>query len=144
MLKDIDTAHAISTFVLETTAAALLSGAFDDFAACVALPYQIEVEGATVVCETREDLKKTYLNAHQHLTQLGVTLLHRDCIAVDFKDDDTIVSTHETRLLSRGLLVDDPYPAMQTLVRGDDGVWRVQSGVYWMQPNSGFKAALLR
>ena len=70
--------------------------------------------------------------------------MHRDCIAVEFKDENTILSTHETRLLSRGLLVDDPYPAMQTLVRGGDGVWRVQSGVYWMQPNSGFKAALLR
>ncbi|MEL7090217.1 MAG: hypothetical protein AAFN94_00645 [Pseudomonadota bacterium] len=144
MQNKIDIAREISTEVLETTAAALLSGDFRTFAARVALPYRIEVEGAEVICKTLEDLKKIYRQAHQHLTQLGVSLLHRDCIAVEFKDERTIVSTHETRLLSRGLLVDDPYPAMQTLVRGDDGVWRVQSGVYWMQPSSGFKAALLR
>lgn len=144
MLNDIEIARKVSNDVLEITAAALLSGDYDGFAARVALPYRIEVEGDEIVCKSPAALEKTFRKAHQHLSQLGVTLFHRGCIAAEFKDKNTILSTHETRLLSRGLLVEDPYPAIQILVRGNDGVWRVQSGEYWMQPKSRYKAALFR
>lgn len=143
MLKDPDTASDISSALLMRTGQSIMSGAFDDFAACFALPYRVETVESARILNTTDDLRATFEGVRAHLLQKGVTLMSRHSIAAEFRGTDQIAATHETRLMRDGDLVQEPYAAFSVLKRDADDLWHIYSTSYVITDSPGLNTALI-
>ena len=142
MTKPLLTAQDISEHLLERTGEAMLAGDFDSFAACFALPYEVETVDGNRLIETRDSLHLTFDNVHAHLLKQQVTLMARHCVSASFRGPDEVAATHETRLISRDILVQEPYPAFSILRKQADDAWRITYTSYVIVDSSDLNAAL--
>lgn len=135
-------ASEIAERLMHRTGAAIMSGAFDTFAECFALPYHIETVQGAQVMSSREDLYRTFVDVRGHMTRKGVTLMSRSSIAAEYRGKDQIAATHETRLMRDDELVQEPYPAFSVIKRDQDGVWRIHATSYMIPDSPGLNTAL--
>ncbi|WP_229801329.1 hypothetical protein [Tateyamaria omphalii] len=119
-----------------------MSGDFDSFARCFSLPYELETIDGKRQITTREQLKVTFDAVHGHLMKQQVTMMARHCVSASFRSDNEVAATHETRLLSRDILVQQPYPAFSLLKRGTDREWRITFTSYVIVDSSDLNGAL--
>lgn len=118
-----------------------MSGDFEMFASCFALPQWIETFEGRHLIATTEDLRTLFDAVRVHFCRLGVTDLVRRCVAAEFRDPDTIEATHESRLLAGTRLVQQPYPSFSILKRTDAG-WQVAGAQYAIKDAQSLSAAL--
>ena len=79
----------------------------------------------------------------EHLLDLtGHALMARHCVVAQFRNPDEVGATHETRLISDGLLIEEPFPTLSVLVRDAAGVWKIRSSSYYLPADSIYRAAL--
>lgn len=119
----------VSEALLEKTGAALMSGDFETFQACFILPQEMETFEGLQRIETTAQLRKIYDAVRRYHARLAVTYMARNCLEAEYRDDDTVEATHETRLLSGQRLIQRPFPVFSVLKRVD-GVWHVASTKY--------------
>ena len=132
----------VSEHLLARTGEALMSGDFDSFALCFSLPYELETLEAKRLIHTRADLRATFDAVHAHLVKQQVTMMARHCVSASFRGENEVAATHETRLLSRDILVQQPYPAFSILRRGDDGEWKITCTSYVIMDSAELNGAL--
>lgn len=131
---------AVSEYLLARTGEAYMSGDFDSFAACFALPQGIETFKGRNLIANPEELLAFFNAMRAQFCRLGVTDLVRRCVAAAFRDPDTIEATHETRLISGALLVQPCYPCFSVLKRTPRG-WLIAGGQYAIQGALAHSAA---
>ncbi|WP_299593030.1 hypothetical protein [uncultured Tateyamaria sp.] len=119
-----------------------MAGDFDSFARCFSLPYDLETLEGQRQIRSRTDLKATFDAVHAHLVKQQVTMMARHCVSASFRGENEVAATHETRLLSRDILVQQPYPAFSLLKRHDDGQWKITSTSYVIVDSAELNDAL--
>lgn len=135
-------AKDVSEMLLARTGEALLSGDFDSFVTCFSVPYALETFQEQRTLTSHAAFRETFDAVRNHLTQQRVTLMARHCVSAEFRSQDEIAATHETRLISDGILIQDPYPALSVLERGADGAWRIISTSYMILDSVALNNAL--
>ena len=141
MSRPLISARDVSEHLLERTGRAIMAGDFAGFAACFALPQEIDTFVGPRKIETLEELEATFKDVGRHYRSLGVTQLVRHCVDARFRDEDTVESTHETRLLNGDILAQAPFPVFSILKRTDEG-WKIASGQYAIADAPAHNAAL--
>lgn len=129
-------ANAIASDLLERVGQALDSGDFARYASCFRLPHLVETFGGATVIATRDELREVFSNVRENLRQLQVTEHSRDVVEAQFHDPHTIHCTHETRLVTDQILVQDAIPVFTTLRRAD-GAWMFVEGRYALPDGKG-------
>ncbi|APX10877.1 hypothetical protein [Tateyamaria omphalii] len=142
MIKTTASPTEVSEALLERTGNALLSNDFNTFAACFNLPYTIETLNGRRAVESRADLSATFDAVHAHMSKQQVTIMARHCVSASFRSPDEVAATHETRLISRDILVQDPYPAFSLIKRQPDGSWQITFTSYMIVDSADLNNAL--
>lgn len=135
-------AKEIAEDLLERTGKCLSTGDFDGFAECFLLPHTIETFEGRRRIETESELRQLFDRSRDYFSQNGVTELYRHCLEAQYKDDDTIEATHETRVIARGVLIQPPYPVF-SIVRRIDGDWKIGDGMFAISQADSHSAALI-
>lgn len=132
----------VSDQLLMRTGDAMMAGDFKTFASCFSLPYELETLEGKRQIRTLAELNQTFDAVHAHMVKQQVTMMARHCVSASFRGENEIPATHETRLLSRDILVHQPYPAFSLLKRGDCGEWKITSTSYVITDSADLNAAL--
>lgn len=135
-------AYLVSTELLEQTADAMLSGDFARFAARITFPYTLDTQTSQQVCQNMDDLRLVFFDVCRYLRQKNINLINRNCIAAGYQGPDTIVATYDTRLISNGVMTEDPFPCLMYLTEGTDEVWRVRQSSYPSSEGSAYRSVL--
>ncbi len=125
-LSSADGSRQVAEELLQRTGEALDSGDFELFCSAFAFPNIIETFDGRRVIETKETLRDVFERTREELEHASVTDVIRHCVEVKFLDEDTIYSTHETRLMQENVLIQDPFPVFSVIRRTPEG-WK---GVY--------------
>lgn len=133
---------AISQDLLDRSGRAYLSGDFDAFADCFALPHTVSTFESVRVIPDTAALLDVFHAMRRFFESRQVTDIVRPCILADFTDPDTIRATHETRLLAGSMLVQRPSVALSTIKRFGES-WRVVDGQYAIPDSTAQVAALM-
>ena len=124
--------RAVSEYLLARTGEAYMTGDFDGFAACFALPQWIETFKGRRLITSPDELQLFFNEMRSQFCRLGVTDMVRRCVVAEFRDPYTIEATHETRLLAGAQLVQPCYPCFSVIKRTGQG-WQVADGQYAIQ-----------
>ena len=138
-----DLPRAISQDLLDRSGRAYLTGDFDAFAECFALPHRITAFEGTIDLPDLAALQEVFLSLRDYFADNRLTDIVRTCIDAAYVDADTIRATHESRYLSGARLIQRPAVGLST-IRRLDGVWRVVDGQYAIQDADDHVRALLR
>ena len=142
MLPPNPTAHQVSEHLLELTGHALMNGDLDAFCTAMTFPYELETGNGKRLYHSPKEFADVFQAVHTHLKQMRVTMLVRHCVAAEFRDPDQVVATHETRLISDGLLIEEPFPTLSVIVRGDNNAWKLRTSSYSVPDDSLYSSAL--
>lgn len=134
-------AKSVSERLLQITGDALKTGDFASFAACFSLPHTVDTFEGRREVKTVGDIREIYECTRRYFDAHNITDLVRTCVEAEFRDLDTIASTHISRVLSGNKLVQDPYPVFTILVRTDAG-WQISDSQYAIQKSAGHLRAL--
>ncbi len=134
-------ARAIAQGLLAATGEALRAGDFVAFRNCFRLPQTVQTFNGSSVIETEDDLRQIFDRVRDHFARIGVTELVRHVVNVDFRDADTILSTHESRLLGGNELLETPYPVFSILHRTETG-WVIGDSNYAIPDEDGHEQAI--
>ena len=117
-------AHEIVEHILGETGAALMSGDFQRMMTCFELPYEIGTFAGQRTVASEAEMRTTFDRIRAHYEARNVTDLVRRCMEAEFHDPVTIESTHETRVMSGAVQVQETYTvySRQRLI---DGRWKV-------------------
>lgn len=127
---------------MDRSTQALLQDDFPTFRSFFSLPYEIETFKGRRFLESEDDLKGVFEALQAHYRNAGVTDIVQSVVEAMFKDDTTVVSTHETRLLNKTVLTQKPY-AVFSVFRNDGTGWRAQSMTFAIEDNLGHNKALM-
>lgn len=133
----------ISEELLEITGAAMLASDFDAFARNFILPQYVETFEGHVLIATKEEFRLIFDAVRTHYQLKSVTQIVRRCVSAEFKDDSTILATHETRLLNGAQLAQKPFPAF-SILNLVDGRWMIKSCVYAIEDAPEHNNALMK
>ncbi len=119
-----------------------MSDRFTDFLACFVLPYHMETLESSRLISTAPGMETTFQAVRAHLNKHEITLMARHCVSASFRSETEVAATHETRLISRGVMVQQPYPTFSVIRRGWDKRWRISSSSYVIVDSDPLNAAL--
>lgn len=142
MLPPNPTAQEVSEHLLDLTGRALMNGDVVVFSEAFGFPFELETESGKRLYNHAHEIHGIFQALHDHLRQMRVTMLARHCVAAQFRTPDEVVATHETRLISDGLLIEDPFPTLSVIVRDETDAWRIRSSSYYVPDNSIYRSAL--
>lgn len=142
MQQGSDTAHIITRDLLDRSGEAFITGDFGLFRDCIALPYVVETFEGKRTIQNAFELLKLFEAVRTHHLKTGVTHMARHVIVADFRTEDTIVATFETRLVNGTILTQDPYPTFAIIVRYDAG-WRTNKMTFAIEDRPSHNAALM-
>lgn len=118
--------------IVDRMGQAHVTGNFDGFAACYALPTRIETFQDIANIETKDQLTVVFERLQTYVHSVGLTDMVRRVIAAEFTGPDTLTAAIETRLMSGTTLLADPYPTYFTL-KDFDGAWKITEGKFAIQ-----------
>ena len=126
---------------LTDTKHALLQNDFNLMAACFEMPLNIDTFEGTRTVRNRLEFSKLFDDARRYYQSIGVTEISRSCVEAAFKDEKTVVATHETRLLNGTRTLVDPYPVMAEM-KWDKRGWKIVRNSYGLTSTDGLSRAL--
>ena len=132
-----DIAQGVMTAISE----AHISGDFNSFQKYFAVPIEFETFRDTVEVKDTEELRRIFDRIQTYFQSVGLTDMVRQVLAAEFKDETTISSAHENRLMSGTTLLVDPYPGYVTLQKTDEG-WQITAGMFAIQSAPDLEYAL--
>ena len=119
--------------LLFATGEAMATEDFERFAACFALPYEVETLKGTVTIESEAALQDMFRKNIAYYRSEGVTDMIRRCLRAEFLTPDTITCLYETRLLHFGTHAKrTPYDVSVRIVM-QNSVWKCVRGTYAIQ-----------
>ncbi len=121
--------------LLQRTGMAMLTGDTDGFVCCFSLPQVFQTALGQVHVETRNQLARMFETVHGQFRSLGVTDMARHVLHAEFRDPETIYSTHETRLLHGHTLLQEPFPVFSVL-KAFGSRWLIRSSAYGARDDS--------
>lgn len=124
-----DTPGEVMEYILDETASGIFEDGYVRLLDCLSLPHEVESFDGFRRMETPTDLRDYIDRMRVYYRSIGVTDLVRRVLEAEFRGPDTVVGTHETRLVGNGVLLADPYPVFSE-VRRIDGKWRLISAKY--------------
>lgn len=142
MQEKFTSARQVSEHLLECTGQALFNGEFETFCQYCLFPQTIQTfEGQRWIANAQE-FEPIFKGVHAHLKKNGVTEMDRYCIEAEYRDEVTIETAHESRLVSRGVLVQAPY-ATYSVLKFNGTLWQIASSTYAIADRPDHNAALL-
>ena len=141
MLPIDPSAHQVSEKLLDQTGRALMSGDVSGFLDAFTFPFELETETGKRIFNEPSGIEDVFQAVHGHLKQMRVTILARHCVAAEFRTSRQIIATHETRLISDGLLIEEPFPTFSTLVMDKTDSWKIQTSSYCIPVDSLYRLA---
>ncbi len=142
MQQNLSTAREVSEALLERSRRALIENDFEAFLQCFALPAELETFEGRRWLKTDEHVRTLFDAIRYHHRKTGVTDAVQHVVEAVFKDPETVVATHETRLLSNNVLTQKPYPVFSLLVDGAQG-WKVKSMTFAIEDQPDHNKALM-
>ncbi|WP_298844831.1 hypothetical protein [uncultured Roseobacter sp.] len=119
-----------------------MSDDFELLRSCFQLPYELETfEGRRIIRDTA-DLKDVYSAVRAHYARNGVSQMYRHCVEARFRDQTTVVATHETRLVSGNVITQAPF-AVYSELRFTGEKWVIVSSSYAIGDRDDHNQALL-
>lgn len=115
--------------LLEKTAKAMLSGDFDTFALCFALPHVIETPDKKTILKSRAALREVFDSVVEDYANRRITDLIRICEVAEYRGPFRIEATHITHMMSGHFRVQDPFPSFSVLEYIEDR-WQISSSQY--------------
>lgn len=128
--------------MLGQTGEALLTGNFEQFLACFELPQDMDTFAGRRHLETADDLRSVFDHVRGYFHAIGLTSLNRRCVDALFRDQDTVVTMHESRLVTHGQDLREPYFALGTIQR-IDGIWKITFSQYAIAGSDEHSLALM-
>ena len=141
MKDEVPSARSVSERLLQVTGDALKTGDFETFAGCFALPHVVDTFEGRRTISSKADIREIFDCTRRYFDAHNITDLVRTCVEAEFRDPDTIASTHISRILSGTRLVQEPYPVFTILKRTEAG-WKISDGQYAIQKTAGHLRAL--
>lgn len=135
-------ARDVAEFMLTRSGKALMSKDFERFADCFQFPNLVETIDGIETLKRREDLRAIYDQVHARFARLSIAQMERHILEASYRDEQTIVCTHETRLFSSGLLLQTPYPVFSILSRARSGKWLISAGTYGLMDSEDSRKVL--
>ncbi|MEO1491865.1 MAG: hypothetical protein AAFV19_06905 [Pseudomonadota bacterium] len=127
---------------MDETGRTMIDGDFDGFARHFSLPLMMETFEGKQTLDTIERLKVTFDGAYEFYTRHNVKELYRHCVDAQFRDPETIESTHESRVISHGVLIIPPFPVFSVIRRFED-CWKIIKCSYAVSEADDLNRALL-
>ena len=134
-------ANEVSEMLLERTAQAMLSGDFEGFAHCFALPHLIDTPDKKMTLNTRDALYDLFRQMVQGYKSRNVTALIRYCEVAEFRAPDRVEATHISHVMSNHQRVIDPFHTF-SVIQFIDNRWQLTSSQYAVDAQSHISAAL--
>ena len=126
---DLSNPMHVHQHALDVTGEALLNNDFDTFAQFFALPHEIETFASRVSVRSRNDLRTVFENSRRQNEESGATHRVRHCISACFKDENTLLCAHMSRIMNGNYQLRDAVPCHSTFERFD-GVWLLTRSAY--------------
>lgn len=134
-------AFPIIKTILDGTAWALLNKCFPSFLQYFHVPHVVETFETSRIVNTVEEFERLFNQLTTEYEKHGTTDLVRNCLEVKFRDQDTILSTHEARVMNGSRLMWGPYPVLSEIKRyGSD--WKVVKTSYAIKGNQALSDTL--
>lgn len=124
-----EAAARIGSELLHATRYELFGGDVEVFVATFLTPLTVETFFGTQVLRTPGEVRVLHDRVNAYFEARGVTDLVRQVVSAGFRDPDTIQATHESRLMRRNTLAQEPYVAFSVHKRTADG-WRIADSSY--------------
>jgi hypothetical protein len=99
------------------------------------------MEGRCVL-KTIDELSRVFYAVCRHYAKIGVTDMVRRCVEAEFKNPNTVLAMHETRLITGNIITRDPFATLSTL-EYDGTEWRISGCSYAIDDQQGLNAALM-
>lgn len=115
MTENCEAANSVYQGLLEKLDSSLLENDFQKYLSCVALPHVVETLDGYFTIDTKEELEAIFDRTRRNLELGNVPGLTRHCLGAVFLDEQTITASHETRLISDQLIIQNSYRALSTL-----------------------------
>ena len=126
-MPDHGLAEDIAEEILYRTGRAMKDGDFDAFFECFEIPQIMETLDGAKLVTTRDGMRDTFFHVYRYYQDNGVVDLVRTVVNARFLDEETIGSTHVSRLLkANGEPFRNPYP-VYSVVKRIGGQWKVVS-----------------
>ena len=116
-------AKDVSQMLLEKTGKALLSGDFETFAQCFALPHTIDTPDRKTTLKTKSALSLMFFRVVADYRHRNITNIIRFCEVAEYKDLTTIEATHISYMMSGSQRVIEPFPGF-SVIKYIDGRWQ--------------------
>lgn len=119
------TASEIAEDLLARTGDAMDRGDFDSFERCFSRPVIMETLDEKLLLQTREDMRRTFDAVRKFRRENGVIKALRENISAEFIDENTITTTHVSRMMgSDNTAFGQPYVA-HSLARRSGDTWLI-------------------
>lgn len=122
-------ASDISEMLLEQTAKALLSGDFEAFSLCFALPHTIDTPDRKTTLKTVESLRLMFFRVVHDYRDRNVTALIRFCEVAEFHGPHRVKATHVSHVMSGNQRIIDPFHGY-SVIDFIGGRWQLTSTQY--------------
>ena len=127
--------------LLEKTGKALLSGDFETFEWCFALPHTIDTPDRKTTLKTQSALRLMFFKVVADYRDRNVTDIIRFCEVAEYKDLTTIEATHISHMMSGSQRVIEPYPGF-SVIKHIDGRWQLTATQYAVDNETNVGRAL--
>lgn len=124
-----DPTREICLDLLRRSANPLLSGDFEGFAACFRLPQTITTPNGLRLLRNRNDLEDLFHQVRAYFADQKIKMITRECVKSEFAGEATIMSVHESRLITPGGIISPPYQVFSIIERHAEG-WHVTFSDY--------------
>ena len=101
-----------------------ISENFQLWADRIVLPFSVVTKTGPIVSYTREDLEADFTRYLEACHTMKLDLVHRIPISIEHCEDDTMICTYSTELLSHGQRATEPFTS-SALMSQVDGRWRM-------------------
>ncbi len=142
-MPDHGVAEDIAEDLLYRTGKSLQNGDFEAFFECFEIPQVMETLEGEILMRTKEDVRATYDSVRAYFDDNNVKDVVRTVVSAEFLDDETIGTTHVSRLMqANGQLFRNPYPVYSILKHIDDA-WKIMTNTYAILDGREHNLALL-
>lgn len=136
------TAREIAEDLLVRTGQGLITGDFKPFGDCFALPKEMETFEGRRVIKTEAELESLFNDVRAYYDKIGMTEMERHVVDAEFRNPNTIVSTHQSRLVAESELVQQPFDVL-SVIELIEGVWRIRHSQYSIVDSEDHNIALI-
>ncbi len=136
------TARQIAEDLLARTGQGLITGDFNLFGDCFALPNTMNTFENRRVVNDLGELRVLFDDVRTYFAKVGMTEMARHIVDAEFRNATTIVSTHQSRLVAETELIQQPFDVLSVIEQIDD-IWRIRHSEYAIVDSEDHNTALV-